>query len=75
MSDHPLDQLNRFIIVGGALVVVFVALLIALLVGAVLVLPSLAWLYLLSQRVGRATTTERYSTSQAGASRTDTRHP
>lgn len=31
MSDHPLDQLNRFIIVAGALVVVFVALLIALL--------------------------------------------
>jgi hypothetical protein len=31
LSDHPLDQLNRFIIVAGALVVVFVALLIALL--------------------------------------------
>jgi cytochrome d ubiquinol oxidase subunit II len=50
------------------------ALLIALLAGAVVVLPSLAWLYLLSQRVGRAVTTERPSTSPARASRTDTRH-
>lgn len=50
------------------------ALLIALLTGAVLVLPSLAWLYLLSQRVGRAVTAERHSTSPAGASRTDTPH-
>jgi cytochrome d ubiquinol oxidase subunit II len=50
------------------------ALLIALLAGAVVVLPSLAWLYLLAQRVGRAATTERHSTSPAAASRTDTRH-
>ncbi len=31
MSDDPLDQLNRFIIVAGALVGVFIALLVALL--------------------------------------------
>ncbi len=31
MSDDPLDQLNRFVIVAGALIVIFVALLAALL--------------------------------------------
>ena len=31
LSDEPLDQLNRFVIVVGALAIVFVALLVALL--------------------------------------------
>jgi hypothetical protein len=70
--DHGKDQGGRR--VAGYLCVTdsaaspatLTATLIALFVGAVMALPSLAWLYLRSQRVGRAVTTEGHSSRRSG---------